>query len=230
MNPPSANSRARQPVRCALAGASLAALLLGCGTTAEPKAALDAAGMRTWDRAAAAAPTGAEADSARRDVDLARRDTQHKANELAVAAVEARLDQARATALVLQLAALNARQTDRGDVITLGDALFDSDRPALRPGTDLAKLVDFFERHSRRTALIEGFTEGLGTQSANLDLSQRRAGAVRDALVAQGVSAHRLSTRGHGDAGTGPTEGIASQANRRVEVVLSDEDGKVKGR
>jgi outer membrane protein OmpA-like peptidoglycan-associated protein len=195
MNPPSANRRAGQPVRGALAGASLAALLLGCGTMA-----------------------------------LAQRDTQHKANALAVAAVEARLDEARATGLVLHLAALNARQTDRGDVITLGDALFDSNRAMLRPSTDLAKLVDFFERHPRRTALIEGFTEGLGTQSANLDLSQRRAGAVRDALVAQGVSTHRLSTRGHGDAGTGSTDGTAPQTNRRVEVVLSDEDGNVKGR
>jgi outer membrane protein OmpA-like peptidoglycan-associated protein len=230
MKPPSANSRAGQPVRGALAGASLAALLLGCGTTAEPKAALHAGGAKTWDKPAAAARTSAEGDSARRDVELARRDTQHEANELAVAAVEARLDQARATGLVLQLAALNARQTDRGDVITLGDALFDSDRAVLRPGTDLAKLADFFERHPRRTALIEGFAEGLGTQSANLDLSQRRADAVRNALVAQGVSTHRLSTRGHGDAGTASTDGTAPQTNRRVEVVLSDEDGKVRAR
>jgi outer membrane protein OmpA-like peptidoglycan-associated protein len=53
---------------------------------------------------------------------------------------------------------------------------------------------------------------------------------VRNALIGQGVSAYRLSTRGHGDAGTGSTDGIARQTNRRVAVVLSDEDGKVKAR
>jgi len=217
-------------VRCMLAGATLAAVLPGCGTTAEPTAPFHPAGVRTRDTAAAAAPTVAEPDGVRRDGDLARRDTQHKANEIAMAAVEARLDQARATGLALQLAALNARQTDRGDVVTLGDALFDSTGELLRPVADLARLVDFFDRHPARTALIEGFTEGLGSRSANLQLSQRRAAAVRDALVGQGVSAHRLGTRGHGDAGTGSADGVAAQANRRVEVVLSAEDGKVRPR
>ena len=55
----------------------------------------------------------------------------------------------------------NAKQTDRGDVITLGDMLFDSNRAELRSGSrrDLAKLVDDFKRHPKRTALIVGFTD-----------------------------------------------------------------------
>jgi len=136
--------------------------------------------------------------------------------------------------LETQLKALSAKQTDRGVVVTLEDVLFDSNRAELRSSgpRDMAKLVDFFERYPKRTALIEGFTDNQGSSSANLGLLLRRGGAVRHALIDQGVFAGRLDTRGYGDAypvSTNSTE-AGRQMNRRVEIVLSGDDGTVAAR
>jgi outer membrane protein OmpA-like peptidoglycan-associated protein len=196
---------------------------------------------KVWEKAAASAKANAlsdqaraDGDKARSDVAAARQNTQDKAIELAVAKVGAQQDKARASELEMQLKELNAKQTDRGDVITLGDVLFDSNRADMRRGglRDLDKLVDFFKRHPKRTALIEGFTDSQGSDSSNLDLSQRRAGAVRDVLIDHGVLASRLSARGYGEEYPAATNETAAgrQTNRRVEIVLSGEDGEVRGR
>jgi len=203
--------------------------------------ARETASTKTWEKAMATAKTGsdaekarAETDKARGDVAVAQRTTQDKAIELAVAKAGAQQDKARATDLEMQLKDLNAKQTDRGDIITLGDVLFDSNRAELRAGglRDMAKLVNFFKQHPKRTALIEGFTDSQGSESFNIDLSQRRAAAVRDALIVQGVVADRLSTRGYGEAYPASTNDTVAgrQTNRRVEIVLSGEDGAVKAR
>jgi outer membrane protein OmpA-like peptidoglycan-associated protein len=208
----------------------------------------EAAGARTWDKAATSTKAAADADKARGDVDKARADrdkarsdtavarqnTQDKSAELAATQAVAQIDKTRASELEMQLKELNAKQTDRGDVITLGDVQFDSNRSALRPGgvRDMDKLVAFLKRHPKRTAAIEGFTDSQGSESANIDLSQRRAGAVRDALVDQGVNMGRLSVRGYGEASPVSTNDTASgrQMNRRVEIVLSAEDGTATAR
>ena len=203
--------------------------------------ARETANTRMWERVAATAKADADSEKARadrdkaaRDLSIARRNAQEKAIELAVAKAVAQQDRSNATDLEMQLTDPNAKQTDRGDVITLGEVLFDSNRAELRSGSrrDLAKLVDDFKRHPKRTALIVGFTDNQGSESDNLDLSQRRAGAVRDALVAQGVYADRLSTRGDGDAHPASTNMTQAgrQANRRVEIVPSGEDGGDMGR
>lgn len=97
---------------------------------------------------------------------------------------------------------------------------------------DLTKLAAFFKQYPMRTALIEGFTDSQGNQEANVDLSQRRAIAVRDALVEQGVFADRLTTRGYGDAHPVASNNTSAgrQMNRRVEIVLSRDGGTVNGR
>jgi outer membrane protein OmpA-like peptidoglycan-associated protein len=126
---------------------------------------------------------------AARDLLLAQRDTQEKAIELAVAKARAQHDRWRASDLEMNLKDMNAKQTERGDVITLGDVLFDSNRATLRSGglRDMAKVV-------------EGFTDSLGSESDNLELSRRRASSVRDALIDQSVFADRLTSRGHSPA------------------------------
>ncbi len=68
---------------------------------------------------------------------------------------------------------------------------------------------------------IDGHTDGIGTEDANLDLSRRRAAAVKTALVARhGIAATRLATGGFGEArpkaGNDSSEGRAR--NRRVEL------------
>jgi outer membrane protein OmpA-like peptidoglycan-associated protein len=206
MNDMSMPVRHALPLRSVLAGAALAATLLGFGTMmAEPNSALNHA--RASDHAMHSDP---------------------QVGRFAAAEL------AQARDALTRFQALNAKRTERGLVITLDDALFDSDRAELPSGglRDMAKLVEFFERHPTRTALIEGFTDSRGSKSANLDLSLRRAGALRHALIDQGVFAGRLETRGYGDAHPASTNSTAAgrRMNRRVEIVLSGDDGIVSAR
>lgn len=138
--------------------------------------------------------------------------------------------QARNAELERQIAELEAERTERGLVVTLGDVLFAPGRAELTPGAEvrMARLADFMQRYPARTVRVEGYTDATGSSQANLLLSERRAMAVRDALVARGVSPSRIVTQGFGE-----TRAVADnaseagrQANRRVEVVIS-EDGAV---
>lgn len=161
-----------------------------------------------------------------RQVDIAQVEAEaaRKREQEARAAAE----QATKTAAELerQLEELKAKKTDRGAVVTLGDVLFDFDRATLRSGAqqNLYRLVTFLNEHTDREVLIEGHTDSVGNESYNLDLSQRRAGAVRDFLASNGVAASRMAVRGFGEAR--PVSSNESEAgrqqNRRVEVVILD--------
>lgn len=161
-----------------------------------------------------------EADMAHRSADDARMDTRDA--------------QARNLQLESQLQALNAKQTPRGIVITIGDVLFDTDRAELKAGgmRNMEKLVAFLKDNPQRKAMIEGFTDSSGNDSHNQALSERRADSVMNALVSMGIGSERLSTRGYGKgypvAGNDSASG--RQMNRRVEIILSDESGNISSR
>ena len=71
--------------------------------------------------------------------------------------------------------------------------------------------------------VIEGHTDSVGSETYNLDLSQRRADAVRDFLLQNGVNAAQLTTHGYGKASPVASNSTAEgrQRNRRVEVIIS---------
>jgi len=74
------------------------------------------------------------------------------------------------------------------------------------------------------TIAVYGYTDDSGTQTYNLQLSQRRAEAVRDFLVQTGISPTIMSTKGFGKSDPrvpGDSE-QARAANRRVEIGLVD--------
>jgi outer membrane protein OmpA-like peptidoglycan-associated protein len=131
-----------------------------------------------------------------------------------------------AAELQQQIDLLQARPTDRGLVLTLGDVLFVSGHAELRSGSSehLDKLVSFLNRYPDRSAVIEGYTDSVGTEDYNQNLSQRRADAVRSYLITQGVASARLDASGKG--WSHPVGDNASaegrQQNRRVEVVISN--------
>lgn len=141
---------------------------------------------------------------------------------------------ARATSLEAQLAALAAKKTDRGMVITLGDVLFATDRYQMNEQgqSTILKLSQFLQEHPERTVLIEGFTDSTGDARYNQGLSERRAGAVASSLSQQGISRQRIEMRGYGEAYpvASNTSSTDRQLNRRVEIVLSEDGGKIKPR
>jgi outer membrane protein OmpA-like peptidoglycan-associated protein len=131
-----------------------------------------------------------------------------------------------------QVELLQARPTDRGLVLTLGDTLFATGRSELKSGAtaNLDRVTAFMNEYPSRTATIEGFTDSMGSEEYNQDLSQRRADSVKGYLVGHGVDTARLSSAGRGE--NAPVGDNASaegrQQNRRVEVIISQGDSAPK--
>jgi OOP family OmpA-OmpF porin len=127
--------------------------------------------------------------------------------------------------LETELAELRADRTDRGLVVTLtDDVLFDVDQAELKPGgmQRLARVSEFLRQNPDRNVLIEGHTDSTAPDAYNLALSQRRANAVEDFLITQGVDPTRISATGYGEQLPIATNDTAAgrQANRRVEIVV----------
>jgi outer membrane protein OmpA-like peptidoglycan-associated protein len=157
------------------------------------------------------------------EADQARRLARAQAEEAALARQEADLAGQAADSLRLQLQSMTARSDARGQVMTLAGDAFASGQSSLLPEAraNLQKVVDFVQR-STQPVLIEGHTDSQGSGNANQVLSQRRADAVRAALIEEGVDAARLSASGVGE--DRPVSDNASAdgraRNRRVEIVL----------
>lgn len=129
--------------------------------------------------------------------------------------------------LETELAELRADRTERGLVVTLGDeVLFDVDESELKPGgmQQLARVAEFLRQNPDRNVLIEGHTDSTAPDAYNLALSQRRANAVEEFLITQGVDATRIGAIGYGEQLPIASNETAAgrQANRRVEIVVLD--------
>lgn len=176
----------------------------------------------------------AEADAAKRQAALSQQTVDRQATELAVAGANSERDQALIAQQDLLINELNAKKTERGLVITLGDVLFRTNRAQLQSGglRNVDKLADFLNQYVGYKVLVEGYTDSRGNNDHNQDLSERRAYAVRTALVDSGVSSDRIRTRGYGEDYPIADNDTASsrQMNRRVEIVLSDENGNLATR
>lgn len=175
-----------------------------------------------------------EANQARTSAEQSRLAAQRAQNEASEAQRKTQEAQARAAQLEAQLADLAAKKTERGMVITLGDVLFATNQARLNAeGMRTAqKLANVLQNNPERTVLIEGFTDSTGTAAHNQALSERRAGAVRNALQEQGIGRERIAIRGYGAAYPVAANDTAQnrQLNRRVEIVLSDEAGRTMPR
>jgi len=175
-----------------------------------------------------------EAEAAQRVAAVASREVELQARELEVQAraadEQARAAQAaeeRARDLERELADLQARETDRGLVLTLGDVLFDTGQSTLKPGalTTIDRLAQFMGDYPERAVMIEGHTDAAGSDETNQQLSELRALAVRNELLARGVDAARITTVGYGEARPVASNDTPAgrQQNRRIEVVVADD-------
>lgn len=175
-----------------------------------------------------------EADQAKASAEQSKVAAQVAQGEAAAAQRKTQEAQARAAQLEAQLADLAAKKTERGMVITLGDVLFGTDLARLNvEGMRTAeKLANVLQKNPQRTVLVEGFTDSTGTAAHNQDLSERRATAVRGALQELGVARERVAIRGYGEAYPIAANDTAQnrQLNRRVEIILSDDTGKISPR
>ena len=136
-------------------------------------------------------------------------------------------EELRARLLVQFNAILETRDTARGLVVNMSDVLFDTAKFTLRPVAreKLAKISGIVLAYPTLALAIEGNTDSVGGEAYNQQLSENRAGAVRDYLAQQGIPGASMTARGFGK-----TQPVASndtadgrQQNRRVELVVSGE-------
>ena len=112
----------------------------------------------------------------------------------------------------------------QGASVILNNVLFKTDSYELEETSypELSKLVDLLRQNPNLKASINGYTDNVGTAAYNLELSRKRAQAVVDFLIQNGVNPTRLSAQGWGD--TNPvapndTE-VNRHKNRRTEFVI----------
>jgi outer membrane protein OmpA-like peptidoglycan-associated protein len=165
-----------------------------------------------------------------REAQNAQAQAQAAQSQAAAAQSQALAAQQQLASTQQQLQDLQAKQTERGMVLTLGDVLFDTNKATLKPGADqkLERLATFMQNNPKERVIVEGYTDSTGSEDHNQELSQRRAQAVADALAAHGVPAARYQAVGRGQAFPVATNSTSAgrQQNRRVEVVFSDQAGR----
>jgi outer membrane protein OmpA-like peptidoglycan-associated protein len=162
-----------------------------------------------------------------READAARQNTLAAQNQT-------RNAETRNRELQSQIKDLNAQTTPRGLVVTINDVLFTSGQAELRASSmrNIDKLVAFLQNYPQRNVLIEGFTDSTGSDTLNMDLSQRRSAAVRSSLIDKGVNGDRIATRGYGKSHPVANNNSSGgrQLNRRVEIIVSNDTETIPAR
>lgn len=176
----------------------------------------------------------AEADAAKQELAVVEETADQQVAALAAASANAGRDQALIAQQEMQLKELNAQKTERGLVITLGDVLFSTNKAQLESGgsRNVQKLADFLNQYPQHKVLVEGYTDSTGSNDLNQELSDRRANAVRTALLDMGIRSDHVTARGYGEAYPVASNDTAAsrQLNRRVEIILSDDNGNIAPR
>jgi outer membrane protein OmpA-like peptidoglycan-associated protein len=136
-----------------------------------------------------------------------------------------------AESLEAELAALKAKPTPRGMVLTLGDVLFDTAQATLKPGAyqTIERVAEVLKAEPDRKVTIEGHTDNVGSDEYNQGLSQRRASAVETALLERGVTREQIVAVGKGETFPVASNDNAGgrQQNRRVELIFAQTGSQV---
>jgi outer membrane protein OmpA-like peptidoglycan-associated protein len=139
---------------------------------------------------------------------------------------------ARASEAIQPLA--QAAQTVRGIVLTLDDVSFDTGKAQLKGSAQrsLDEVAAFLNENPERRVQVEGFTDSQGTNDYNLELSQSRADAVAMAIIRRGIDAQRVRALGYGEEFpvASNTSTGSRQLNRRVEIIVSNDNQAIPGR
>lgn len=127
------------------------------------------------------------------------------------------------------LAASNAAAITReGNLLAVtfkGDVTFDTGSSAVRSGllSEIDRVATVLKQYPDTLIRVEGHTDSRGTDAYNMELSNQRAGAVKNLLIQRGVAAQRIEVVGFGKTmpvATNETE-AGRQKNRRVEIKIA---------
>ncbi len=103
---------------------------------------------------------------------------------------------------------------------------FETGKDVIKPVSfsKLDTVVSIMKTYPYTKWAVEGHTDNVGKTDKNLDLSKRRAAAVRNYFISKGVDASRLSSEGYGDTKPAADNKTAAgrATNRRVEIKLVD--------
>jgi outer membrane protein OmpA-like peptidoglycan-associated protein len=169
----------------------------------------------------------AQSDSLRQQAESAKQQAEKATQQAEKEKQQAEYEKQELRARLLQQlnSILATRDSARGLVANMSDVLFRSGSFDLLPGARerLAKVSGIVLAYPTLHVAIEGHTDSIGSDDYNQQLSERRAQAVRDYFVQQGINSATVEARGYGK-----TEPIATndtpegrQQNRRVELILS---------
>lgn len=180
------------------------------------------------DRSEARAQSALEEARSERALAVDARESAEQARQAAAEAGD------RADLLAQRVDELEARPTDRGLVLTLGDVLFETGKSTMRSEgmKSIDELARFLQEYPERNILIEGFTDNVGSEAYNMNLSRDRANSIKSELMNRNIAGNRIQTRGYGfqhPVASNETEAGRRQ-NRRVEIVISDQDGNISPR
>lgn len=106
-----------------------------------------------------------------------------------------------------------------------GDVTFDTNSTVVRPGlqSEINRVAGVLNQYPSTLVRVEGHTDSVGSNEYNMDLSNRRANAVKTLLVQRGIAENRIDAVGYGETmpvATNDTE-AGRQKNRRVEIKIA---------
>jgi outer membrane protein OmpA-like peptidoglycan-associated protein len=159
---------------------------------------------------------------------------QQQAAEAAAEAARKAADQAlkekadiRAQLLAQLNQVLQTQDTARGLIVNMSDVLFDFGKYTLKPEAreKLAKISGIVMAHPGLNLQVEGYTDSVGSDQVNQQLSERRADTVKDYLIQQGVPGSAVTAQGFGKTNPVATNDTAEgrSKNRRVQLVVNGE-------
>ena len=127
-------------------------------------------------------------------------------------------------ALATAEAASIQREQDVLAITFKADVVFDVDSAVIKTGAydEIDRVSQVLSKYPQTKIRIEGHTDSAGSEDHNLELSEKRAQAVKNALIVRNIDPARLQTVGFGEAKpvSGNDTETGRQMNRRVRVVI----------
>lgn len=168
-----------------------------------------------------------QAQAAEQQAEAAQQQAQAQAQQAAQNAAQAQQHEQQMRSRLLQQlnSILQTQDTPRGLVVRMSDVLFATGHYQLTPDAKmaLAKMAGVLLAYPGLKVEVDGYTDSTGSDEVNQTLSDKRAEAVRNFLVSQGVSPDTITSQGFGSADPVASNDSAQgrQMNRRVDMIVS---------